>query len=130
MMFMKFWLSVFTWTLLLTNVKGIDILFDKKKTCTGCITLVCQDVEGNASWLLNDTFINENEKYSIRKEESNDRTFLTIHNLTIADEGNYICKDEESKTSETLYGELCNNIYLMISYFHYLILFSLCSYAR
>ena len=104
MMFMKFWTSVFTWTLLLINVKGIKI-FVKTKTCTGCITLVCQDVEGNATWLLNNTLINENEKYSIGKEKILGRPFLTIHNVTIADEGTYICKDEESNTSKTIYGE-------------------------
>ena len=126
MMFMKFWLSVFTCTLLLINVKGIEILFSKKNTCIGCdTTLLCRNVQGNASWLLNDILINENEKYSIRKEESNDQTFLTIHNLTISDEGNYICQDEESNASKTIYGELCNNIYLIIHIF----IISYCSFC-
>ena len=106
MMFMKFWTSVCTWTLLLINVKGVEIFFDIKKACIGCITLRCQDVEGNATWILNNTLINENEKYSIGKEEKLYRTFLTIHNLTIADEGDYICKDKTSETNKTLYGEL------------------------
>ena len=103
---MKFWLSVFTWTLLLINVTSVEIFFYEKRTCIGCnTTLLCQNVKGNANWLWNDTLINDNEKYSIRKDD-NDRSYLTIHNLTIADEGDYICKDEESNTSQTIYGEL------------------------